>query len=290
MNPEETYLQHLRTIERIAAFVAHRNHLNPDEAAEFTQEVRVRLLEDDYGVIRKFEGRSSFTTYLTTVIVRLHHQYRIEQWGKWRPSAEAKRLGTKAITLERLMTRDGYTFYEAVKTLTTPGGSQYTLAELEAIYVRLPLRNPRPILISDEALPEAIAVESDANDRVESGERESAARKACAEVDRLLASMDAEDRLILQMRFWYALKVPDIARQLHIDQKKVYKRLDKLYSVLRRDLEAAGVRGGDISTLLARGDQDFRFDFLHAAGENHVLGPSSRTGGERVDGGEGRMP
>src|SRR6185295_1916310 len=110
MNPEETYLQHLPTIERIASFVARRNHLNADEAAEFTQEVRFRLFDGDYAIIRKFEGRSLFSTYLTTVIGRLFHQWRVEQWGKWRPSAEAKRLGDKAIALERLLSRDGYTF------------------------------------------------------------------------------------------------------------------------------------------------------------------------------------
>jgi RNA polymerase sigma factor (sigma-70 family) len=290
MKPEKIYLQYLRTIERIAAFVARRNHMNPDETAEFTQEVCVRLLEDDYGIIRKFEGRSRFTTYLTTVITRLHHQYRIELWGKWRPSAEAKRLGGKAITLERLLTRDGYSFAEAVKTLTTPAGSPYTPAELEGIYLRLPLRNPRPILVSDEALPETIAVESNADDRVATGERERVARHACAEVDRLLQELDAEDRFILQLRFWHARKVPEISRQLGIAQKKLYKRLDKIFEVLRRNLEAAGVRRGDINTLLSRGDQDLRFDFLHGTGGNNGFGPSPHAGGERVDGGKGRVP
>ncbi len=290
MNPEEIYLRHLRAIERIAAFVARRNHMNPDEAAEFTQEVSVRLLENDYGVIRKFEGRSSFTTYLTTVIKRLCHQYRIELWGKWRPSAEAKRLGDKAITLERLLSRDGCSFAEAVKILTTPEGSGYTVAELEAIYLRLPLRSPRPILVSDEALPEAVAVESDADDRVATGERERAARHACAEVDRLSQDLKAEDRLILQLRFRYALKVPEISRHLGIDQKKIYKRLDKIYEILRRDLEANGVRSVDVNMLLSSGDQDLHFDFLHAAGEINAFGPSPHAGGERVDGGEGRVP
>src|SRR5688572_33281588 len=99
MSPEKLYLENLRSIERIAAFVARRNHLSADEAAEFIQEVRVRLLDDNYAIIRKFEGRSSLTTYLTTVINHLFHQCRVEMWGKWRPSAEAKRLGNKAITL-----------------------------------------------------------------------------------------------------------------------------------------------------------------------------------------------
>jgi hypothetical protein len=58
MNPETTYLENLESIERIAAFVARRGHLNADETGEFVQIVRVKLFEDDYAIIRKFEGRS----------------------------------------------------------------------------------------------------------------------------------------------------------------------------------------------------------------------------------------
>lgn len=288
MNPEDIYLQHLRTIERIAAFVARRSHLNADESAEFVQEVRVRLLEDDYAVIRKFEGRSSFSTYLTTVILRLYHQWRVEQWGKWRPSAEAKRLGDKAITLERLVARDGFTFEEAVKVLTTPAGSCYTVAELEALYVRLPLRTPRPMLISDEDLPESVAADGDADDRVESRDRERSARTAARAMDDVLETFEPEDRLILQMRFWDARKVPDIARALHIEQKKVYKRLDKLFGVLRRGLESAGVTKADVGRLLSRGDQEIHLGLVSAGGIG-PFGHSHQTGGEDVRGGEGRL-
>jgi RNA polymerase sigma factor (sigma-70 family) len=289
MTPAELYLENLRSIERIAAFVARRNHLGPDEAAEFVQETRVRLLDDDYSVIRKFEGRSSFSTYLTTVITRLFHQYRVEQWGKWRPSAEARRLGDKAITLERLVTRDGYTFDEAVKVLTTPAGTTYTLAELEAIYIRLPHRGARPVMVSGDVSPEVARVDADADERVEMADRERSARNAARAIDGLMKSLDAEDRLILQMRFWDALKVPDIARRLHLDQKKVYKRLDRLFGVMRSALERAGVGRGEVGSLLSRGDQDIRFDFLGNTAEIHPFRPSQHAGGDHVRDGEGRL-
>lgn len=289
MNPEKVYLENLRTIERVAAFVARRSHLNADETAEFTQEVRVRLLDENYAILRKFEGRSSLSTYLTTCIVRLFHQWRVEQWGKWRPSAEAKRLGDKAITLERLIARDGYTFAEAVKVLTTPAGAQFTVAELEAIYLRLPPRNPRPVLVADDTLPDAVATEIGADDRVESRDSARAARVASHALDELLTSMDAEDRLILQMRFWDALKVPDIARRLHLEQKKIYKRLDKLFGTMRRALESAGVSKAEVARLLTRGDQEIHFDVLPPAGIGRT-GPSHVTGGEDVRGGGGILP
>lgn len=280
MNPEQLYLQHLKSIERIAAFVARRSHLSPDETEEFVQEVRVRLLQDDYAILRKFEGRSAMTTYLTTVIGRLYSQYRVEQWGKWRPSAEAKRLGDKAITLERLVTRDGFTLDEAVKILTTPAGSQYTLSELEAIWLRLPDRGPRPVMVSDETAPDAVAVVAEADDLVERHDRERSARKAVSCIDKAMAGMDPEDRLILQMRFCGGLKVPEIARRLHKDQKWVYKRLELLFGRLRRNLEADGVDRALIGDLL-NAQTDLRFGFFRRNQDLMAARPSNDNGGGR---------
>lgn len=256
MNPEETYLQHLPMIERIAAFEARRHNLEASEAEEFVQVVRVRLLEDDYAIIRKFEGRSKFSTYLTTVIGRLFTQWRVEQWGKWRPSAEAKRLGEHAVTLERLMSRDGLTFSEASRVLTTPGGSSYTIAELEGIYLRLPDRPPRPMILSDDVIPDVVAVEDDGYHRIEAEERAAAARRAVKVVDELIAKMEAEDQLILQMRFWDGRRVPDIARALHLDQKKLYKRLERLFRDLRGQLVNAGVSPEVVAGLTGEDDEN----------------------------------
>ena len=244
------YLQHLKSIERIAASIAYRSHLTADETAEFVQVVRVRLLENDYGIIRKFEGRSSFSTYLTTVIVRLFQQWRVEQWGKWRPSAKARALGEKAITLERLLSRDGFSFSEAVTVLTQGHPQYFSVGELEAIYVRLPARNPRPVLLSDENSLAELPSEDSAAERVRAGEREIAARSVAAGLDRALGDFSPEDRLILQLRFWKATAVPEIARILGLEPKKVYTRLERLNKALRRALEDAGIDHAAVGELM----------------------------------------
>jgi len=285
--PEEIFLENLATIERICAFVCKSNHVTPDEAAEFSQETQVRLVEDDYGIIRKFEGRSELSTYLHTVIKHLFHQFRVEQWGKWRPSAEARRLGDKAIALERLITRDGYTFEEAVQILTTPTGSPFTVVELEAIYLRLPARNRRPMLVSDGETAEAVAAEADASERIMARERERTARRTCEAVDRIIDTFEPDDRLILQMRFWEALKAPEIARRLQLEQKKIYKRLDKLFARMRAALADAGVDRGDIDMLVSGGDQEIRFRCFGAEGNPRVR-PSHEMDGEASGGSEDR--
>jgi RNA polymerase sigma factor (sigma-70 family) len=285
-NPQAIYLEHLSSIAGIAAFVARKKHLNADDCEDFVQTTHLRLMEDDYAIIRKFEGRSSFTTYLHTVIGRLFYQCRVEELGKWRPSAEARRLGDTAVTLERLLTRDGYTFSEAVHHMTTPAGAGTSVAELEAIYVRLPWRHPRPRMVSGEVSPDAVAVDGDADERVEEHERVRAARKAAQIIDGVGKSLGAEDRLILQLRFTKARKVPEIARVVGMDQKKLYKRLDKLYAVLRRALEAAGVGRAEVEMLLIKGDQEIHLDLLSAE-ENSAFRPSNSQG---EGGGEEILP
>ena len=250
LNPEPTYLQHLASIERIAAFIARRHHVTADETFEFVQIVRVKLFENEYGIIRKFEGRSSFTTYLTTVIGRLFAQWRVEQWGKWRPSAQARRLGETAITLERLLSRDGFSFSEAVTALTQGHPQSFSVEELEAIYVRLPVRKPRTVLLSYENVMAELSSEDSADERVRAGERGKAARSVAAGIERAIGALSPEDQLILQLRFWHGRRVPEIARIMGLEPKSLYKRLDRLFTALRRALEDAGIDHATVGELM----------------------------------------
>src|SRR5438132_13336625 len=215
IDAEEVFLTNLCLIDKAIGYVCHRNHVNRDEEEEFGSYVKLKLIESNYAIIRKFEGRSAFSTYMTTVIQRLFFQYRVQMWGKWRPSAQARRLGDKGITLERLLTRDGYTFGEVVEVLTTGAEPAFTRVELERMYIRLPSRMPRPVLVSDAGLPDVAAPDSDTSDGVLSGERAATARATATAIDQAIESMDAEDQIILRMRFVHACRVPEIAMALH---------------------------------------------------------------------------
>jgi len=255
MNPEERFLANVPTIERIASFYCRRMHMSDADTEDFVGYVKVELIDGDYSIIRKFEERSTFTTYLTTVIHRLLYQHRTKEWGKWRPSAEAKRMGDVAITLERLTTRDGYSLAEAMELMTTGNAPAPSRRELEAIALRLPPRSPRPVLVTDETVPDLVVATDDPSDGPPSREREQLARRAASVLDQILNSFDPEDRLILKMRFWGAQKVAEIAGTLHIDAKKTYKRIDKLLSKLRSALERAGINRTEIDDLLTHGDR-----------------------------------
>lgn len=255
MNPEERFLANVPTIERIAAFYCRRMHLSDADTEDFISYVKLELIERNYEIIAKFEGRSSFTTYLTTVIHRLLYQHRTKEWGKWRPSAEAKRMGDVAIALERLTTRDGYSMSEAFAMMTTGNPPAASHRELEAIALRLPPRAPRPMLVTEETVPDLVAAADDPSDGPMSREREQVARRAASVLDTIMTSFDPEDRLILKMRFWSAQRIADIAGTLHLDAKKTYKRIDKLLGRVRTGLERAGIGRKEIDDLFAHGDR-----------------------------------
>ena len=90
-------------------------------------------------------------TYLTVVIHRLFLDYRIRLWGKWRPSAEAKRLGAVAIALERLIVRDGWSFEQAVEVLRTNHAVDESRDELYALHVKLSPCAPTRHFIPEDA-------------------------------------------------------------------------------------------------------------------------------------------
>jgi RNA polymerase sigma factor for flagellar operon FliA len=285
MSVEDLFLTNLALIERIAGCVCHRSHVDAAETEEFASHVKLKLIEANYAIIRKFEGRSSFSTYLTTVITRMFFQYRVQMWGKWRPSAEARRLGDKGITLERMLTRDGYTLGEAVEILTT-GVARYTRAEVERLYARLPTRYPRIVLVSGPSVPETEMPHVDPDERLLNPERRRVACAAGAVVDASIGRFAPEDQVILRMRFSNARKVSEIARALSIDQKKIYKRIEKMLVAMRHDLERAGISRREVEDLLARGDQDVAISKF-SPGKNETGHTHHADGGQ---GNNGRLP
>jgi RNA polymerase sigma factor (sigma-70 family) len=276
MNPENLFLSNLPLIERIAAVVARRNHLTGPDADDFASRVKLRLIEDDYAVFRKFEGRSSLSVYLTIVIQRLLADYRISVWGKWRPSAEARRLGDTAVTLERLIERDGFTFDEAVQIMAQGDDYAHLRKKLEAVYVRLPHRSRRVAVPLEDATPVDWDIDDDPADNIDhhrpkrgvdralielpdeigTSERRGQVDKIGQILGNVITELDPQDRAILQLRFFSGLKVPEIARRLKIDQKKLYKRIGKLLLVLRGALEEQQIGSEDIAAVIAAGDID----------------------------------
>jgi hypothetical protein len=139
------------------------------------------------------------------------------------------------------------------------------------------------MLVSDGETPETIAPQADTTERVAVRERQRTARLTCETVDRIIETFAPEDRLILRMRFREALKAPEIARRLHIDQKKIYKRVEKLLAMMKTALIAAGIDRRDIDMLVSGGDQEIHFDSFDSEEGIDDGSPSHPADGETGD-------
>lgn len=235
---EALFLETLPQIERITAATCRRNGLQGAEAEDFASTVKLHLIDNDYQVLRKFRGQARLTTFLTTVIHNQLRDFRIRKWGRWRPSAAARRLGTVAVQLETRLMRDGLTFPEAVGALRQNLQVEETEEELEALAAQLPVRFQRRFT-SDEAL--ARMATPDAPDPVQEAERAERAKAVQGALVEALGALDEEDRLILRFRFEEGLMVSRIAPLLDLDQKALYRRIYGLLAALREALKSRGV-------------------------------------------------
>ena len=233
-NSESVFLANLALIDRLITLIARRHALSASDAEDFGSWAREKIIDDDYAVIRKFGGRSSLSTYLTTVLVNLFRDYRNARWGRWRPSAEAKRRGPIAIRLEELIYRDGHRLREAVQILQALG-TPLSDADLTRLATALPVRRGHDE-VSIESVEATLVAASPGSEH--DGDDMRGLEKL---LDSLVASLPAEDAVIMRMRFWSEMSVAEIARTLRIEQKPLYRRLDGIQAKLKAALESRGV-------------------------------------------------
>jgi RNA polymerase sigma factor (sigma-70 family) len=246
----DLYTPHRDTIEAALAYACRTHRLGSDAADEFRSWARVRLLDNDQAVLRKFQGRSTLRTYLVTVVQRLYLDWRNAEWGKWRPSAEARRLGHLAVELERLVLRDDLPLVEAAQTLVARGLA--SAGQCEALWTRLPQR-PQRRRISEARLA-ALPGAARATDEVDDAERRAEATRVAAALDRALLALPPADRVLLQLRYWSGVTVARIALLTGEPQRALYRRYDRLTAELRRQLEAQGVSATALADVIGRID------------------------------------
>jgi RNA polymerase sigma factor (sigma-70 family) len=272
--PADLYTPHKDTIEAALAAACRTHRLAPDVADEFCSWARLRLLDHDQAILRKFEGRSSLRTFLLTVVQRLYLDWRNAEWGKWRPSAEAQRLGPVAIELERLVLRDRLSYGEAAQTLAARGLA--TEAVCDAVWVRLPQR-PRRRRVAEAALA-GLPAHGQASDGVDHDEEDAEAQRVGEALERALLDLPPTDRLLIQLRYWSGFQVSRIARLTGEDQKALYRRFERLTAQLKQSLGAQGVSASSIAAV-ARSLADVSGE---AAPGTFAAGPSTgmSTGGD----------
>ena len=248
LTPKGQFLGQLDFIDRVVDATSRQHGLFGDDADDFKSAVHEKLIADDYAVFRKFRGNSALETYLTAVIKNRFRDHRIAKWGKWRPSAKARKMGPAAVQLESLLYRDGRSLEEACEILQDDGDGNPSRAELARLAAALPPRPARRFEEDDGVahLPSA----DETNGLVLDGER--AARWSDVEdvLQRAFATLPDEDRVVMRMRFLDGFSVAGIARALALDQRPLYDRIERITADLRQVMLGQGITESDVAELV----------------------------------------
>jgi RNA polymerase sigma factor (sigma-70 family) len=235
-------------IQKKLHHLSRRSGLPEHEAEEFRSWALFKLVEDDSRVLASWEGRSAFPTFLTVVLVNLMRDYRTHIWGKWRPTAAARKLGREAVLLEQLCSRDGLSLDEAIERMRTEHGVSLSRTELERIAALLTPRRERRRVSEDVLL--RIPVDGQVERRIEDAERSRTEEQLRVLLAPLLQSLPAEDRLLLKLHYWDGLSMASISPLLGRPQRELYSVRDKCLKKIRRNLEGAGLGPERVRVLL----------------------------------------
>ena len=227
-------------IEALARRIGRRQGLPLEDLDDFAGDVMVKLVDNDYAVLRAFQGRSKLETFLHSVILHMAQDERVRRWGRWRRSQQARKLGQEAEVLEDLLYRDRVGRDEAV-AMFRERFPEVTSARIEEIAAQLRPRVKR-YFESEEALVHMPAEEK-ADDRLASREREERKARVKTVLQEALAALSVESRLVLRWRFEKGLTAAEIARGLGLEPRRVYTIYETARRALRKAFDEAGISG-----------------------------------------------
>jgi RNA polymerase sigma factor for flagellar operon FliA len=256
---EDLFLDHLRSIEQVIRFVSDRASQRDAEAEDFASYVKLRLIDNDYAILRKFEGRCSLSRFISIVINRFLLDYRIHSWGKWHASAEAKHLGPVAVEFEKLVSRDGRTIAEALAVCQSLDPS-VTARTLEDIAARLPKRLSRARPVDIDYVDHELHVPADSiyEDALDT-ERAALSKNASDVVRAVLDDFPQDDQVFLRLHFGAEMTIAEVARAMGTQQKPLYRRLKRCLREFRRRLEASGITAEGVEEILSCRTSDLDF-------------------------------
>jgi RNA polymerase sigma factor (sigma-70 family) len=233
-------------ITRIAVQAARRHRLPLQDRPDLVSIFWTHLAKDDHRVLRQFRGPGSIAAYLRTVVDRLVLDLRTAQWGKWRPSARARRLGPSAEAFERLVIRDGQPPDEA-RAMLLGGMGQAVPSDL--IGSRSRCRGGQRRLVALDLVLGHSATTADPFAALLDQRRERRGHLVGRHLEQTIGALPADDQLLIRMRHERGLKISQIAALLGADQKRLYRRFQTIHGRLRRSLAAAGISARDVAEL-----------------------------------------
>lgn len=248
-------------IVEVATAVGSRQRLPPEDVEDFVSWVVLRMMARDHALLRACRAPDRPWPYLRAVIHNLLKDYRNHIWGKWRPSAGARRHGPVAVHLERLIHRDGLSVREAIEMLRRNFGCLMNTQELHLLAACLP-RWPRRQMVPLD--PDLLSGDERTDRRLRNRELRTKRAATRQVLGAALAQLDDEELAILRLHYREGRTLARIARELRIDQRSIYTKRDSCLQRIRETFRLEGLRWADVAPCLGwEGDENTE-DLLQA--------------------------
>lgn len=238
----------LSITDEIIKKYCYRHNVVGDEADECNSYVYEKIIENDYQKIREFNGKSSYKTYMTTVIPRILID-RMRSGGRWRPSQKALRIGKEAVILEELVFKKKYSFEQAYNTLTT---NHNISIERERAYEIITLLQRKRLTSASPGKQEITDNEPDGkapspDEAAIINETSKIKEQLDAIIEEIRNFLSNEDRLLLRMRFEDNIKISEIARVLKKDRDDIDRKLKAILTNFKSEILSRNISIDDIN-------------------------------------------
>jgi RNA polymerase sigma factor for flagellar operon FliA len=253
---EAAFLGHLPLVKEVIATVCRRHQITGNDAAEFSSSVFLKLIEDDYAVARRVRDSGDSRAFLFTVVYHHLLDCRNREWGRWRSTARARQLGSAAVFLERLIVRDRIHPQDAVAVLANHPRYELSSRDARDLHAQLNCRAPRvrPVELSDV---EVRRVSAPAVNAVDLDQLHAETERIRTALRGAMTALPSDERRLLRLRFEEGRSVSDIAADLGVEAKPLYRRFERILQRLRRELERREMTPSIVKGLLGRERVEF---------------------------------
>lgn len=258
--------------------IAGRRFINTNCAEEAALYVINRLEEDDCRRLRTFSGRAKFSTFISSLTIRLLEDFSRKKFGRIRPPVWITALGGIWVTLFQLLCLQRLSVVEAIETMKSrvATSKQQQVEEtawtiLEKITdcgkhqgVEVPLDDAgegqltaRDTLINRSNDPESKLLKNERSvlfelffkNAVTEENIHSFAEHSFTAIMKNPIRISAEERLLLKLCFQDELSVTRAGKMLGLNANQSHGKIRRLLTRLREEFDRAGI-GDELRELL----------------------------------------
>lgn len=233
-----------------------------NEALELSGRVMDQLSGNNFQVLRQFENRSKFTTYLTTIIAHQAIDMIRRKKGRNRKKERAREFGDLGSQIYQKTVVQGLSTERAYRELQNDGKVSLSEPEFLEIAARISRsdRDPGSMPNPDDNLIRMgnqnnetgeIVSPDNRNNPEDTAIRNNQKKQMDQLLQDILNELNGEERLIVRMRFPISRdqepeSIDSIAAALEINSKAVYKRISRILKKCRQKIEERGLKTHDI--------------------------------------------